>query len=152
MDLVVHKLNVKLTNEQIATANYTSEPFNIQSFSLFCIHFYWENIAFTTLAPTIDVYGSNSLDAPFASLGVGFALSAGNNIAFTTLAPTIDVYGSNSLDAPFASLGVGFALSAGSNSSLLNVEKAGYAYIKIVYNKRDATAGKISAIINAKVI
>ena len=116
MDFVVHKLNVKLTDEQIATANYTSEPFNIQSFSLFCIHFYWENIAFTTLAPTIDVYGSNSLDAPFASLGVGFALSAGNN------------------------------------SSLLNVEKAGYAYIKIVYNKRDATAGKVSAIINAKVI
>jgi hypothetical protein len=116
MDFVVHKLNVKLTDEQAADANYTSEPFNIQSFSLFCVQFYWEDIAFSTLAPTLDIYGSNSLDAPFSSINVGFALSAGDN------------------------------------SSLVNVEKAGYAYIKIVYNKRDATAGKVSAIINAKVI
>lgn len=116
MDLVVHKLNVKLLDNKPATASYISEPFSVQSFSLFCIHHYWSGVAFTMSAPTIDVYGSNNLDAPFVSLGVGIALSSG------------------------------------SNGYLVNFEKAGYAYIKIVYNANTATAGTVSTYINAKVL
>lgn len=116
MDLVVHKLNVKLLDDKSASASYTTEPFSIQSFSLFCVHHYWSGVAFSGSAPTIDVYGSNNLDAPFVSLGVGIALSVG------------------------------------ANGYLTNFEKAGFAYIKIVYNANTATAGLVSTYINAKVL
>lgn len=79
MDIIVHKLNDNLIKNHPATSDLTTEAFNIQSFSLFCIHHDWKNITYITNAPTLDVYGSNSLDLPFVSLGVGIALSTTTN-------------------------------------------------------------------------
>lgn len=116
MDIVVHKLNVKLVDNNPANTSLSTEPFSVQSFSLFSIHHYWSGVVFSGFAPTIDVYGSNHLDAPFVSLGVGIALNSG------------------------------------ANGYLTNFEKAGFAYIKIVYNANSASAGVVSTYINAKVL
>lgn len=116
MDFIVHKLNVKLIdNISAAAGNYETEPFNIQSFSLFTIHHDWTGVTNSGTKPNIEVYGSNNLDAKFVALGSLVNIE-------------------------------------GTSASLINFEKAGFAYIKVVYTKNNATAGTVSTYINAKVI
>lgn len=116
MDLIVHKLNVKLLdNISASSGDYETEPFNVQSFSLFSIHHDWTNVTNSGTKPNIEVYGSNNLNAKFVALGSVVNLE-------------------------------------GTSASLINFEKAGFAYIKIIYRKNNATGGTISTYINAKVI
>lgn len=110
-DFVVHKLNIKLLNNIDASLNTESDPIDIQSISLYCVHVSWSG--FSAVNPVITVSASNSLSEPFVQVD-----------SFIPVGPT--------------------------GGRLLNVEKAGYAYVKISYSA-DSGAGSITASINGKV-
>jgi hypothetical protein len=117
MDIIVHKLNVKLLDEvSAALTSVVSDPINLQSFSLYAVQFVFSS-NFNAVDPEVKVLGSNSLDAPFTEINV-----------FT----------------PSAAAGTSY-------SYLLNVEKAGYAFVKLAYTCASGV-GTISATINGKVI
>lgn len=113
MDLIVHKLNVKLLdNINASSTSVLSDPISIQGFSLYCVHYSWSG--FSAVDPLLEILGSNSLDQPFV---------------------TIDNY-------------IPSGITGG---RLVNVEKAGYAYVKIKWSCTSAN-GAITASINGKVI
>lgn len=74
-----------------------------------------------------------------------------SGVSFSGAAPVLDIQGSNSLNAPFVSIKA-IALTVGGNASLINNEKAGFAYLKIVYTANSATTGVLTSNINAKVL
>lgn len=113
MDLIVHKLNVKLLdNINASSTSVLSDAISIQGFSLYCVHYNWS--AFSAIDPLLEILASNSLDQPFS---------------------VVDSY------IPSGTTG----------NRLVNVEKAGYAYIKIKWSCTSAS-GAITASVNGKVI
>ncbi len=72
---------------------------------------------------------------------------------FNAVDPEIKVLGSNDKDAPFAAVDTYVPSAAGgtSYSYLLNVEKAGYAFVKFSYTCASGV-GTITATLNGKVI
>lgn len=63
--------------------------------------------------------------------------------------PLITLYGSNNLDEPFIQID-SFIPTGSTGGRLINVEKAGYAYIKVAYT-RTSGSGTINVSINGKV-
>ena len=117
MDIIVHKCNVTLLDaEDASQTSVVSEPFNIQSFSLYCVQVSFSS-TFNAVDPEIKIMGSNSLDAPFVA---------------------VDIY------TPSSAGGTAY-------SYMLNVEKAGYAFVKVSYTCASGV-GSITATLNGKVI
>lgn len=110
-DYVIHRLYTKLLDGVDAGSSVDSEPFNIQSISLYNLQASWKE--FSAVNPLITLSGSNSLDEPFIQI-----------------------------DAVIPSGTTG--------GRLVNVEKAGYAYIKVSYSC-DSGSGEITVSINGKV-
>lgn len=72
---------------------------------------------------------------------------------FNAVSPEIKILGSNSVDEPFVSVATYTPVAAGGTaySYMLNVEKAGYALVKVSYTCASG-AGTITATLNGKVI
>lgn len=69
--------------------------------------------------------------------------------AFSAVNPQVALLGSNSLDENFVQID-GFIPSGTTGGRLVNVEKAGYAYIKVAYSC-DSGSGQLTVSINGKV-
>jgi len=122
MDLVVHRLRKNLVNNSI---DLTS-----------------------TIVVSGSVFTSESIDIQgFSLYCVQFS-----NTSVTTAAATITVQGSadgliwTDVDSSIA------AVSATASSRLLNVEKAGYAFVRVKVSPSTGTVNGFKAIINGKVL
>jgi hypothetical protein len=69
--------------------------------------------------------------------------------SLTAINPIITLYGSNNLDEPFIQID-SFIPTGTKGGRLINVEKAGYAYVKVAYSCTSGS-GKINVSINGKV-
>lgn len=74
-----------------------------------------------------------------------------DNVTYAGTLPLVDIFGSNTLDGRYVSLRAATVIN-GTNATLINIEKAGYGFIKIVYKANGALTGTFSANINAKVV
>ena len=93
---------------------------------------------------------SNPLEIQSFSL---FCVQFSFSSDFNAIDPEIKVLGSNSLDQPFVAIDTHEPPPAAgtSYSYMVNVERAGYAYVKLSYTCASGT-GTITATLNGKVI
>lgn len=122
MDLVVHRLRKNLANDS------------------------------TTLTSTINISGSTFTSASVDIQGFSLYCIQFSYNSVSTAAATLTVQGSadgliwTDVDSSIA------AVSASASSRLLNVEKAGYAYVRIKVAPSTGTVNGFKAIINGKVL